>query len=229
MNEPAGQRPTQDTTRHGVGRRRTLQSLQKAPLGLGVQELAERVGLHANTIRFHLDRLMNDGLVQRHVELRTTPGRPRLTYTAVAETSDRRSYRLLARILAGFMTDALPDAARAAAEAGRAWGHVLTERPTPYRRTSRHTSVATLVRVLDDLGFAPEAMPGTKPQEILLRNCPFREVAEENLGVVCAVHLGIMQGVLAELRSPVTADQLEPFVEPSLCVAHLTRTAGGGR
>jgi len=31
-----------------------------------------------------------------------------------------------------------------------------------------------------------------------------------------------MQGALAQMRAPVTADRLEPFAEPSLCIAHLT-------
>ena len=63
-------------------------------------------------------------------------------------------------------------------------------------------------------GFAPE--PTVDGKEVFFLRV--REVAD----VVCAVHLGIMQGVLAELRSPaVTATRLEPFVEPHGCVAHL--------
>jgi hypothetical protein len=30
-----------------------------------------------------------------------------------------------------------------------------------------------------------------------------------------------MQGLLAELDAPVHAERLDPFVEPSLCIAHL--------
>jgi predicted ArsR family transcriptional regulator len=44
-------------------------------------------------------------------------------------------------------------------------------------------------------------------------------VAGEHRDVVCAVHLGLMQGALAELRAPFTAARLKPFVGPSLCVA----------
>ena len=72
-----------------------------------MQELAGRFGLHVNTVRFHLDRLVADGLVARHAEQRTEPGRPRLTFTAVAPAGtakDKRSYRLLASILANTAT-----------------------------------------------------------------------------------------------------------------------------
>jgi predicted ArsR family transcriptional regulator len=219
MQDSVGQRSAQDTGRPEAGRLRILQLLQESPAPLGVQDLAKQVGLHPNTVRFHLVRLARDGLVQRHSEARTTPGRPRFTYAAENATSDQRSYRLLAKILASFMTEAVPDAARAATSAGRSWGRYLTERPAPYSRTNEQTTVATLVDALDTMGFAPE--PTADGKEIHLRNCPFREVADENLQVVCAVHLGIMQGVLEELRSPVTATRLEPFVEPQLCVAHL--------
>jgi predicted ArsR family transcriptional regulator len=54
-----------------------------------------------------------------------------------------------------------------------------------------------------------------------VRGCPFREVAENHQDVVCQLHLGLMQGALARMRAPVTADRLEPFAEPSLCIAYL--------
>lgn len=219
MADSVGQRSAQDTVRPEAGRLRILRLLQKSRDPLGVQDLVNQVGLHPNTVRFHLVRLVRDGLVQRHSEARTTPGRPRFTYAAEDAASDQRSYRLLAKILASFMTEALPDAASAATRAGRSWGRYLTERPAPYSRTNEQTAVATLMDALATMGFEPE--PTVDGKEIHLRNCPFREVADENLQVVCAVHLGIMQGVLAELRSPVTATRLEPFVEPHLCVAHL--------
>jgi predicted ArsR family transcriptional regulator len=48
-------------------------------------------------------------------------------------------------------------------------------------------------------------------------------VAESNQRVVCAVHLGMLKGALAEMGAPLQATRLEPFVEPTLCVAHLRR------
>jgi predicted ArsR family transcriptional regulator len=79
-----------------------------------------------------------------------------------------------------------------------------------------------LRQVLTDAGFAPDDdAEGTAPQ-IKLRHCPFREIAEQHPEVVCSLHLGLMQGALAEVNAPVTAERLEPFVRPSLCVAHLS-------
>ena len=49
----------------------------------GVQEIADRAGLHPNTARFHLDALVDAGLAARAPKERTTPGRPSMAYRAV--------------------------------------------------------------------------------------------------------------------------------------------------
>jgi predicted ArsR family transcriptional regulator len=51
-------------------------------------------------------------------------------------------------------------------------------------------------------------------------------VAAQHQDVVCSLHLGLMRGVLAEVRAPLKTDRLEPFVEPSLCLAHLALVPG---
>ena len=78
---------------------------------------------------------------------------------------------------------------------------------------------------MTEIGFAPQ------PEDVdgggyrlSLRHCPFREVAERHRDVICALHLGLMRGALATMRAPVSADRLDPFVEPGLCVAQLTAT-----
>lgn len=218
----------QPAARAVATRVRILESLRRTSAGLGVQDLAEQLGVHPNTVRFHLDRLVAEGLAERRTEARTEPGRPRLTFTAEAgpdEQGDKRSYRLLAEILAGLVATTVPNAAAGAVEAGRRWGHFLTERPRPYREKPRAEAVSELVRIQDELGFAPELAEPEGRQEIWLRHCPFLEVASEHREVACSVHLGLMRGALAEMRAPVTADELLPFVEPSLCVARLRATA----
>jgi len=55
-----------------------------------------------------------------------------------------------------------------------------------------------------------------------LRHCPFLELAETSAQVVCPVHLGLMQGAMDAWGAPVDVDRLDAFVEPDLCLAHLT-------
>ncbi|HZJ06739.1 MAG TPA: ArsR family transcriptional regulator, partial [Nocardioidaceae bacterium] len=57
-----------------------------------------------------------------------------------------------------------------------------------------------------------------------LRHCPFREVAQKHTDIVCAIHLGLMQGALDELGAPMTTTSLDPFVTPHMCVARLETT-----
>lgn len=207
----------------GESRSRVLGALQEADGPLGVAEVAERLRLHPNTARFHLDALVREGMAERAVEDRQQPGRPRALYTATAPSSraGERSYRLLAEILASYVAAEVPQPARAALDAGRAWGRYLTERPPPFRRVDAPAATQQLVRTLDEIGFAPESVSTGRSQQIRLHHCPFRETAEEHREVVCSIHLGLMQGLLSELDAPVTTERLDPFVEPNLCVAHL--------
>jgi predicted ArsR family transcriptional regulator len=216
------------TTRESPRRREVLDVLRAAPSPLGAAETAERLGVHPNTVRFHLDALTADGLVERRAEPSPGPGRPRIVYT-VRPGMDRggiRDYRLLARILLGRWASADPATVRAEAiETGRAWGGRLVEPPPPSEEPAAGRSVAALLALLDELGFAPRAEgadeAGGPPRRIRLRHCPFLELAEEHGQVVCPLHLGLMQGALARLDAPLTATGLDPFAEPDSCVAHL--------
>jgi predicted ArsR family transcriptional regulator len=213
----------------GSSRTRVLSALHNARSPIGVAEVAERVGLHPNTARFHLDGLVEHGLAARAVEEREVPGRPRALYTATADSAKagRRSYRLLAEILTSYFAAHTKQPRQAALKAGEAWGRFLTEQQPPFRRTDAAAAVKLLVGALDDIGFAPEAVTTGRRRQILLHQCPFRETAEAHGDVVCSVHLGLMRGMLRQLDAPIDALQLDPFVEPDLCVTHLVKTSAG--
>lgn len=213
----------------GESRSRVLQALQTASGPLTVADVAHRVQLHPNTARFHLDGLVEQGLAQRTTEDRDVPGRPRALYGAVPgrERAGRRSYRLLAQILAGYLAAHTRQPEKAALAAGEEWGRFMTERPAPFQRVEAAEATRRLTDTLEDIGFAPEAVTAGRKREILLRHCPFREVAEQDTRVVCTVHLGLMRGMLAELDAPLEVAELDPFVEPQLCVARLVSRTGG--
>jgi predicted ArsR family transcriptional regulator len=103
----------------------------------------------------------------------------------------------------------LPKPGEAAGEAGREWGRYLTERPPPYQRLDAGEAVERLTATMAEIGFAPEAVTDGTQYQLRLRQCPFREVAENHQDVVCQLHLGLMQGALAQMRAPVTADRLQ--------------------
>ena len=223
----------------GRSRARVLELLREAAAPLGVQEVAERCGLHPNTARFHLDALVAAGLAIRDRGPRPNPGVRRLGRSAIgyraaggdargAPAGERR-YRLLAEMLASMIAGLLPDSAATAEQAGREWGGYLAEQPPPYRPPTAARALGDLTALLDDMGFDPElaAASGTPPR-ILLRECPFREVAGRHQAVVCSLHLGIIRGALARMRAPLTAGRLEPFTSPGLCLVHLTHLGEDG-
>lgn len=203
----------------GISRSRLLAVLRQASGPMGVRELADAVDLHPNTTREHLDQLVASGLVTREASQPSGRGRPALRYVAEPITSeeDPRAYRALASVLAKELA-LRPDVDVAATSAGERWGHAIAHGRAPALSTA--DAVDRLVDVLDEAGFAPDH-PAGPDQPIRLRRCPFAPLAREQGDVVCAVHLGLMRGALRELGAPLDAASLEPFVEPTLCLAHL--------
>lgn len=208
----------------GESRARVLDLLRGAGGRVGVQDVADRAGLHPNTARFHLDALVDAGLATREPQARETPGRPSMAYRATGGDgpTGQRRYRMLAEMLTSMISGVMPEPGDAAAKAGREWGRYLTEQPPPYQRLDAGQAIEKLTGVLEGLGFAPETVAGDSGYRLRLHQCPFREVAERHQDVVCALHLGLMEGVLSQLRAPVTADRLQPFAEPGVCIAELT-------
>jgi len=201
-------------------RAEVLAVLREADEPLSVQQVMERAGLHTNTARFHLDGLVAAGLAERMAEERVVPGRPRILYVAQSQVPGPRSFALLAEMLSGLVAS-LDGNGTAAVDAGRSWGRHLVERVAPSERVDETAAMARLTRLLDAIGFQPEVADGPDGSEIRLWHCPFREVAERHPDIVCALHLGLMQGALGELRAPLEAESLEPFVTPTCCVARL--------
>ncbi|HEY8775132.1 MAG TPA: helix-turn-helix domain-containing protein [Gaiellaceae bacterium] len=220
----------QGTTLHRAlsepSRMRILELLQQAEDPLDARDLATRVGLHVNTVRSHLRVLTEAGLASARREERTRPGRPRVLYEATtAEALDApalASYRLLAQILASSLAGSEHDPSARAEQAGRAWGAHLVGRPVPFTSVSKEETIDEVVRLHEQYGFRPELRQANNGQEIVLKRCPFQEVATTYQTVICPAHLGLIRGALAELGTGIEADSLAPFAEPGACVGHLT-------
>ena len=224
MNEPAPielHKALADDTRY-----RLYRYLRLSGRPVPVRELATRLGLHPNTIRPHLRRLVEAGLVAS--ETRRGPsavGRPQTVYTAVAMgNSEGRDYRLLADILATLMTGAR---ARTGAEAlAREWGDYLMTRHAPPPGARRPgPNLAALREALADAGFDPRfRRRGNRVVEIALRGCPFRDLLEEHRELVCTVHRGLLEGMLEGSRPRLHLRTFEPLADRgSVC-----RVVAGG-
>lgn len=223
-----GQAPSADrrmTSAVTGSRGRVLASVRAARGPARVADLATRLQLHPNTVRFHLDVLESKGLVERASEPTGGKGRPRSVYRATVEgerSGGDRNYQLLSEVLVELVAASCASPASAARDAGRAWGRRIRDTGRLAEPSRRRSQAATLVEALDELGFDPEPEPRRRPARIWLHNCPFREAVDRQQEIVCALHLGLIQGLM---RSVERADEVElkPFVQPALCVAHLTR------
>src|SRR5712692_3192723 len=128
MPEPAAievHKALADDTRY-----RLYRYLRLSGRPVAVRELSTRLSLHPNTLRPHLRRLEEAGLVATEVRRGATVGRPQVLYTAVdREEREGRDFRLLADILAGLVTGTRRRE-RAQAIAGE-WGAYLVGRSVP--------------------------------------------------------------------------------------------------
>jgi predicted ArsR family transcriptional regulator len=203
-------------------REQVLATLRAARDPLSINAIAERLGVHANTVRFHLDGLVAAGRVDQLSGDVGGPGRPANVYRARREM-DRNgpsNYRLLARIMTSRLAATERRPAAAARDLGRTWGPSLIGEESPAAAT-RAAALTRLTNLLDDLGFEPERGNTSRAKQVRLRHCPFLDLVDDHADIVCALHLGLMQGALSALDAPVTVDQLDRFVEPDLCVAHV--------
>jgi predicted ArsR family transcriptional regulator len=187
-----------------------IEALRDARAGLDTNELAAAIGLHPNTVRWHLGVLADSGLVAAEPERRAGRGRPSIVYRLTGDgiAHDRDEYRLLATMLTAVVA-ADGDGEARVYEEGVRWGRSL-QAAEPDRGPAE---------VLDRQGFAVQA----GEDRIEMRRCPFYALAERSPQVVCTLHHGIIDGALAESGSSQHVERLDPFVEPMLCVAHLGR------
>jgi predicted ArsR family transcriptional regulator len=183
-----------DETRYAIYR-----ELSTSTRALSAQDLADRLGVHANTIRLHLERLREVGIVDVEAVHRGTVGRPQHLYFladgAPGIGFDPPAHALLAGLLASLAERIGADPADAA-DAGRAWGSEVG------RRTSSSSCLEALEQELQHLGFEPSSSPGDGTSEgdarIEFLHCPFRELAEAYPELVCNLHRGLCEGVVEQ-------------------------------
>jgi predicted ArsR family transcriptional regulator len=175
-------------------------------------DAAAALELPRATAAFHLDRLVDEGLLDIGYERRTGrtgpgAGRPAKLYRraecSVSVSLPERRYDLAGRLLADAMADAdvsgePPRAAleRRARQRGRELGAAVSGEPAEQ----------AVLRVLEDQGFEPRLEDGV----ITLANCPFHALAQEHTELVCGMNLHLLDGVLESVPSSGLVARLQP-------------------
>lgn len=195
-----------------------LGALKAAAGPQSINDLAQELALHPNTVRFHLTRLVASGQVEQVTSTAAVPGRPAQLFapTPGMDPSGPRAYRMLAEVLVAGLAEG-PNPGQRALQIGRSWGQRQVQ-----SSTTSNNSIDQLVGLLDEIGFAPEFDETQDASSITLRHCPFLELAHTQSAVICPMHLGLMQGAMQAWGASVQVDRLDPFVEPDLCLAHLS-------
>ncbi|GBE64339.1 transcriptional regulator [Mycobacterium sp. MFM001] len=207
-------------------RERVLHLVREHDGPIDAAELASQMGLHVTTVRFHLDALCDQGVVARTRIASSGVGRPRTGYVSVQGQLD---YQALAEILALELGDTIEKRRRRAEHAGRRWAQRLTagsisEVDEPGTALD-HRSART-AEIFERMGFGPELTRPDDPavRTIRLHACPVRELAAARPEVGCALHRGLLEGLISEPKSEARSTlraELEPFVGPELCVARV--------
>ncbi|MDE3070178.1 MAG: helix-turn-helix domain-containing protein [Acidobacteriota bacterium] len=158
----------------------------------GTAELAERLGLHPNGVRVHLERLEQAGMVERS-RTRGARGRPadRWAVAPGAQPGGEppRAYRDLGRWLARAMRSG-----RVGERGVEAIGREVGRELAPAGAAAGGTALAS---ALAALGFQPSVQERREGRMTLcLGNCPYRDAVRENQPTVCALHKGITRGLL---------------------------------
>lgn len=217
--------------------------------GCRVLDLAQSIGLHPNTVRGHLDALVDNGLVERFRDSPSGRGRPAWCYrrAASAAAADGSEYADLASALADQLARTSTAPHDDAVQAGLRWGRTLAtradptqvaapetgpvspinpavQRPSETPGGTRNAGRRSVVRVLENLHFDPAV--DAEVSTIRLCACPLLDAARAHPDIVCGVHLGLIQGVLESVGDTRTHAELIPFAEPGACLLRLSASAG---
>lgn len=196
---------------------------------VGREQAAAGVGVAVHTAKFHLERLVQDGLLDvefRRLSGRSGPGagRPAKLYrrsdTQWSVSLPARRYDLVGHILAsgveraaaeGLDVDTALD--HSALAEGRRVGGAATAPDEP------RDDWARLAGTLAEQGYEPRV----EDDEVLLANCPFDALAREHTQLVCRLNRSFVQGVVDGLGCEGVEARLEP--QPGLCCVKTRRRA----
>lgn len=206
--------------------RRTLYLYVAAqPSPVSRDEASQRVGVARHTAKFHLDKLVEEGLLDteyRRLSGRQGPGagRPTKLYRRsgrqVSVALPARRYDLAGELLATAIEDsarlgtsAIEALQRAAADRGSVLGDQVRAHAGP--RPSRERLVAATCETLAACGFEPRRQHGT----VTLANCPFHALAAEHTDLVCGMNLALVDALVTRVSEAKLVAELDP--DPDRC------------
>jgi predicted ArsR family transcriptional regulator len=210
-------------------RRQMYLEIRQRGRAVSREEVAEAVGVSRKLAAFHLDKLVDRGLlVATYARPPGRGGRGAGRSAKFYEPSDRtfdvsipeRNYDVMGSILVQAIEEERPGerADAAAQRVARRYGEDLGKaererRHLPPAGPERAISVAT--EVLSTCGYEPYADEGT----VRLRSCPFHALAEQSRDLVCGLNHELVQGIVSGLGNDTLDVSLAPL--PDECCVQL--------
>lgn len=196
-------------------RRRLYEHVSRQPCPISRDEAADALSIARSTAAFHLDRLADRGLLDVTFERRTGrtgpgAGRPSKLYQRTADSVTvslpQRQYDLAGHLLA----DTLEESQRS----GEAPQSVLA-RQARERGVSLGRGQRRLRDALEDCGYEPFE----EGSDLLLANCPFHDLAQSHVDLVCGMNLSLLRGILDGVQEGGYTARLDPA--PGRCCVRL--------
>ncbi|MGW3467311.1 helix-turn-helix transcriptional regulator [Saccharopolyspora sp. NPDC000995] len=212
-------------------RRGMFEFIRRARRPIGRDEAAAAVGISRKLAAFHLDKLVDAGLLCARFEpvggIRKVGRTPKVyepTDAHIGVSIPPRRPDLLADILLdavlteGERETAIESAMRTARERGQRLGAEERLRSRPGRLGAERALTRT-EQVLTRYGFEPDR---ESPTCVRLRNCPFHPLTAKSPELVCGLNNAFLQGFLAGLQAPSVEAALDP--RPGECCVALRST-----
>ncbi len=208
-------------------RRRLYLYASRQRAEVGRDEAARAVGVSRGLAAYHLDSLVEAGLLRasyRRLSGREGPGagRPSKLYGRSEQRLEvslpPRRYELAARLLAqAVQEESTGSSQQALQQAAQHLGAKIAEdaRGLAGPASDREQLVGRLMTILDRYGFEPYRTEGA----IRLHNCPFDALVNEYRDLVCGMNLSVMQGLLTGLGANDVQAGLDP--QPGMCCVAL--------
>lgn len=181
-----------DNTRYAI-----YLELARSPRPLSTADIAATLGLHLNTVRPHLERMREVGLLDARPDTSGGVGRPQKLYELARDAPslglEPPVYPLLSRMLLQVAVVSVVDP-EMVLDAGRDAGRALAHRSSGAGDCCDQT-----LEMLEELGFDPASVIEDGHMSVAFGHCPFGELAEAQPQVVCALHRGLMEGFTEEV------------------------------
>ena len=201
-----------DNTRYAI-----YLELARSPAPLSTADIADTLYLHVNTVRPHLERMRDVGLLEVHSASTGGVGRPQHRYALAGDSPalglEPPLFPKLARMLLRLADEVGADADDAR-EAGADQGRHDAQR---YRGVD---ALAALLAELDKLGFDPQLVVDDDGVTVGFAHCPFQDLAEANPTLVCGMHEGMVDGFVGELGDCAVAE-FRTLVDRNSCQVDL--------